>query len=118
MLPARFVWKMMMERFIRILTTIFWVAAPVFVALVALSGLNYGLLVGMLGDWGLRLVFGMLVSVALICSGTIAWYEFRANPLEEAEYGEWTGKMLFWAIVFGITLFVSIFFIPAMVFTA
>lgn len=60
----------------------------------------------------------MWVVVVLICSGTIAWYEFRANPLEEAEYGEWMGKMLFYATVFRITLFMSVFFIPAVFFAS
>lgn len=40
----------MMEQFVRILRAIFWVAAPAFVALVVISSLDYGLLVGLLGD--------------------------------------------------------------------
>jgi hypothetical protein len=107
----------MMEQLVRILTAIFWVAAPLFVAMMVLSWLDYGLLVGLLGDGGMRFVSGVLVGVVLICSGLIAWYEFRANPLEEvSEYGEWTGRMTFYAIVFGITLFLSFFFLPAVFF--
>ncbi len=106
-----------MERFVRILSAIFWVAAPLFVAMVALSVINYALVEGLFGDRGLRLIFGVLVGVVLICSGTIVWYEFRSNPLEEdalgREYGAWTGTMLFYGIVFGITLFISAFFLPA-----
>ena len=103
-----------MEQFFRILTAIFWVAAPVFLAMVVLSWLNYGMLEGLLGDGGIRLVSGVLIGVVLICSGLITWYEFRANPLEDvSEYGEWTGRATFYAIVFGITLFLSSFFIPS-----
>ena len=72
-----------MEQFVRILTAIFRVAAPVFLAMLVLSWLDYGLLEGLLGDRGLRFVSGVLVGVVLICSGLIAWYEFRKNPLEE-----------------------------------
>lgn len=111
-----------MERFVRILTAILWVVAPIFVAMVTLSGFDYDLLVGLIGDQGLRAVFGALVSVVLICSGLLTWHEFRANPLKaEAlgrEYGPWTGKMLFYATVFGITLFLSAFFVPAIFFAA
>jgi hypothetical protein len=115
-LPARLA-RRMMEQLVRILTAIFWVAAPVFVAMVVLSWVDYGLLVRLLGDGGVRFVSGVLVGVVLICSGLIAWYEFRANPLEEvSEYGEWTGRMTFYAIVFGITLFLSFFFLPAVFF--
>ena len=108
-----------MEQIVRILGAIFWVAAPVFVAMVVVSWLDYGLLEGLLGDGGMRFVSGVLVGVVLICSGLIAWYEFRANPLEEAsEYGEWTGRMTFYAIVFGITLFLAFFFIPSVFFAS
>ncbi len=108
-----------MEQFARILTAIFWVAAPLFVAMLVLTGLDYGLLEGLLGDGGIRFVSGVLVGVVLICSGLITWYEFRKNPLEEvSEYGEWTGRMTFYAIVFGITLFLSFFFIPSLFFAS
>jgi hypothetical protein len=115
--PGQLARRMTMEQFVRILTAIFWVAAPVFMAMLVLSWLDYGLLEGLLGDGGMRFAFGVLVGVVLICSGLIAWYEFRANPAEDAEYGEWTGRMAFYATVFGITLFLSFFFIPAVFFS-
>src|SRR3712207_8581921 len=43
-------------------------------------------------DEGLEVVNAVLIGTVAACSGLIAWYEFRANPAEEAEYGEWTGK--------------------------
>ena len=106
-----------MEQFVRMLTAIFWVAAPAFLAVLVLSWLDYGLLEGLLGDGDMRFVSGVLISVVLICSGLITWYEFRASPLEDvSEYGEWTGRATFYAIVFGITLFLSSFFIPSVFF--
>src|SRR3712207_9490854 len=67
-------------------------------------------------DEGLEVVNAVLIGTVAACSGLIAWYEFRANPAEEAEYGEWTGKMAFYAMVFGITLFLSFFFVPVVFF--
>jgi hypothetical protein len=109
----------MIEQFVRILTAIFWVATTVFVAMLVLSGLDYySLLIGLLGDGGLRLVFAVLISGMLICSSLIAWYEFRANPAEVAEYGEWTGGMLFWALAASICLIMAFFFVPAVLFAS
>jgi hypothetical protein len=105
-----------MEQFVRILTAIFWVAAPLFVASLVVAWLSYDFVVGLLSDEGLEVVNAVLIGTVAACSGLIAWYEFRANPAEEAEYGEWTGKMAFYAMVFGITLFLSFFFVPVVFF--
>jgi hypothetical protein len=83
-----------MESFIRVLTAIFWVAA-IFVIAVVKAALSYELLLGTLGDRGIRLLIGMSLSVVLICSGAKAGYEFRKNPSDESERGEWTGWQLF-----------------------
>jgi len=40
-------------------------------------------------------------------SSANAWVEFRSNPQEDAERGEWTNKMLFYSLVFAITFFVA-----------
>ena len=40
-------------------------------------------------------------------SSAIAWVEFRSNPQEDAERGEWTNNMLFYSLVFAITFFVA-----------
>jgi hypothetical protein len=101
-----------MEQFVRILTAIFWVAAPLLVASLLVAFLSYDFMVGLLSYKGLSVVNAVLMGTVVICSGLLAWYEFRANPLEEAEYGEWTGRMTFYAIVFGITLFMSFYFVP------
>src|SRR3712207_9082088 len=79
-----------MEQFVRILTAIFWVAAPLFVASLAVAWVGYDFVVGVLSDEGLEVVNAVLIGIAAACSGLIAWYEFRANPAEEVEYGEWT----------------------------
>jgi hypothetical protein len=50
---------------------------------------------------------GIPLLVVVVCSGAIAWVEFRSNPKEDAECGEWTNKMLFYGLVFAITFFVA-----------
>jgi hypothetical protein len=105
-----------MEQFVRILTTIFRIAASLLVASLFLAWLSYDFMVGLLSDQGLGVVNAILMGTVMVCSGLISWYEFRANPMEEAEYGEWTGKMTFYATVFGITLFLSFFFVPLVFF--
>jgi uncharacterized membrane protein len=94
---------MVMEQVVRILTAIFWVAASLFVASLFVAFLSYDFMVGVLSDEGLEVFNAVLIGTIVVCSGLIAWYEFRANPAEEAEYG---------AVVFGITLFMSFFFVP------
>ena len=104
---------MVMEQFVRILTAIFWVAAPLLVASLFVAWLSYDFLVGLLSYKGLSVVNAVLMGTVAVCSGLIAWYEFRANPAEEgSEYGEWTGRASFYATVFGITLFLAFFFVP------
>ena len=101
-----------MEQVVRILTAIFWVAASLLVAALFVAFLSYDFLVGLFSDEGLEIVNAVLMGTVMVSSGLIAWYEFRANPAEEAEYGEWTARMSFYALVFGITLFMSFFFVP------
>ena len=101
-----------MEQIVRILTAIFWVAASLLVASFFVAFLSYDFMVGLLSDQGLEVVNAVLMGTVMVSSGLIAWQEFRANPAEEAEYGEWTARMSFYALVFGITLFMSFFFVP------
>jgi hypothetical protein len=108
--------SMVMEHFGRILTAIFWVAAPLLVASLVVAFLSYDFVVGLLSEEGLEVVNAVMMGTVVVCSGLIAWQEFRANPAEEAEYGEWTGRMAFYATVFGITLFMSFFFVPMVFF--
>jgi hypothetical protein len=103
---------MVMEQAVRILTAIFWVAASLLVGSLFVAFLSYDFLVGLFSGEGLEVVNAVLMGTVMVSSGLIAWYEFRANPAEEAEYGEWTAKMSFYALVFGITLFMSFFFVP------
>ncbi len=101
-----------MAQAVRILTAIFWVAASLLVASLFVAFLSYDFLVGLFSGEGLEVVNAVLMGTVMVSSGLIAWYEFRANPAEEAEYGEWTGRMTFYAVVFGIALFMSFFFVP------
>ena len=101
-----------MERFVRILAVFLWVAATLFVVILFAGGLSFEFLVGLLGRERLETLEAVLVGTVALCSGLIAWYEFRANNAEETEYGEWTGKAVLYSTIFGITLFLSFLFVP------
>jgi hypothetical protein len=101
-----------MERFVRILTVFLWVAATLFVVMLFAGGLSFEFLVGLLGRERLETLEAVLVGTVALCSGLIAWYEFRANNAEETEYGEWTEKAALYSTIFGITLFLSFLFVP------
>ena len=107
-----------MELFIRVLTAIFWMAAVIFVGAVVIAAFSYELLLGTLGERGIRLLTGVSLSVVLICSAALAGYEARKNPSDEGERGEWTGWQLFYTLVFAVVLLMSGFYIPAMFFSS
>lgn len=104
--------RMVMEQFVRILTAIFSVAASLFVASLLVAFLSYDFLVGLLSEKGFGIVNAVLIGTVVVCSGLIAAYEFWINPMEDTERGEWTGRQLFYAGVFGITFFMAFYFIP------
>ena len=56
------------------------------------------------------------VLMVVVCSSLIALYEFRLNPLPETERGEWTGRQLFYALVFTISFFVGFIYILTVIF--
>ena len=97
-----------MEQFVRILTTVFWVAAPLCVVVIAVSSFTESAAV----LWAT----GVSLLVVMLSSGGIAWVEFRGNPLADTERGEWTNKMLFYALAFTITLFVAFLYLPTLFF--
>jgi hypothetical protein len=101
-----------MVRFVRILTVFLWVAATLFVVLLLAAGQSFEFLVGLLGSERLETLEAVLVGTVAVCSGLIAWYEFRVNNAEETEYGEWTGKAALYSTILGITLFLSFLFVP------
>jgi len=81
---------------------LFWVAAALLVAALVLLDAP---------------VFNAILMVAVVvCSGAIAWYEFRLNPMADTERGEWTGRQLFYALAFTITFFVAFLYILTVVF--
>ena len=80
---------------------VFWVAAAIFVVMVTLYAYTQSM-----GAW-LTWMTGASLLVVTVSSGAIAWVEFRSNPEEDAERGEWTNKMLFYSLVFAITFFVA-----------
>jgi hypothetical protein len=61
-------------------------------------------------------VNAVLMVAVVVCSGAIAWYEFRLNPMADTERGEWTGRQLFYALTFTITFFVAFLYVLTVVF--
>ena len=84
-----------------VLTVVFWVAASICVVMIAVYAFTQSM-----GAW-LSWMTGISLLVVVVRSGAIAWVEFRSNPKEDAERGEWTNKMLFYGLVFAITFFVA-----------
>jgi hypothetical protein len=95
---------------LRVLTAVFWVTAPICVAVIVASTFTESA-----GAW-LSWLIGLSLMVVMLCSGGIAWVEFRGNPLADTERGEWTNKMLFYALVFTITLFLTFLYLPTLFF--
>jgi hypothetical protein len=87
---------------VRILDVVFWVIAALLVgALIFLDepGVN-----------------AVLMALLVVCSGVLALYEFRLSPMAQTERGEWTGRRLFYALVFTIGFFVGFIYILTGVF--
>jgi hypothetical protein len=103
----------LVERAVRTLAAICWVAAALFVASLLVAGLSYDLVIGFLSDKGLRVINAVLIGTVMVCSGLVAAHEFWLNPLEDTERGEWTNRQLIYAGVFGISLFLCFWYVPA-----
>jgi hypothetical protein len=89
------------RRALPVVTLVFWVAAAILVVLFAVTSF-----IGSIGPW-LRWMSAITLLVVKLSSGAIAWVEFKSNPSEEAERGEWTNKMLFYGLVFAVAFFVA-----------
>ena len=100
-----------MRNALPVLTVVFWVATAILVVLFAAPSFFGGI-----GAW-LHWVTGITLLVVTTCSGVLAWVEFKANPSEDAERGEWTNKMLFYGLVFAITFFVAFLYWLTIYFT-
>jgi hypothetical protein len=84
------------------------VAAPIFVALVALYSLTKS--VGTASSWAT----GSALLLVAVSSGAITWVEFGKNSPGDSERGEWTNKMLFYGLVCVISFFVAFLYLPAL----
>src|SRR5215210_8268959 len=93
-----------------VLTVVFWVAAVICVVMIAAYAFTQSM-----GAW-LSWIIGVSLLFVVISSGAIAWVEFRSNPEEDAERGEWTNKMLFFGLVFAITFFVAFLYCASLFF--
>ena len=93
-----------------VMTVVFWVAAAIFVVMIAVYAITQSM-----GTW-LSWLTGISLLVVTVSSGAIAWIEFKSNPEEDAERGEWTNKMLFYGLIFAITFFVAFLYWASLIF--
>ena len=91
-----------MDPVVRVLDVLFWIIAA--------------MLVGALVFLDEPVVTAVLMALLVLCSGVLALYEFRLNPLSDTERGEWTGRQLFYALVFSIGFFVAFIYILTVIF--
>ena len=91
-----------MDPLVRVLDTVFWIIAA--------------MLVGALVFLYEPALTALLLALLVVCSGVLALYEFRLNPLSDTERGEWTGRQLFYSLVFAIGFFVAFIYILAVIF--
>jgi hypothetical protein len=100
-----------MSEALPMVTVVFWVAAAVLVVLFAVPSF-----VGGIGPW-LHWMTALTLLVVVLSSGAIAWVEFKSNPSEDAERGEWTNKMLLYGLVFAVTFFVAFMYWMTIIFS-
>lgn len=105
-----------MDLIFRCITVVFWASVAATVAWLALS--NAGPVRDAVGLGGSRLIFTALISTIAACSGLLLWREWRDDPAEHSEYGEWTNKQLLYAIVFAISFFVAFLALASLYFSA
>jgi hypothetical protein len=90
------------EQVVRVLNVVFWVVAALLVVSLVLLDLP--------------VVNAVLMVAVVASSGALAWYEFRLNPMADTERGEWTGRQLFYGLVFTISFFVAFLYVLTVVF--
>lgn len=105
-----------LESTIRFLTVLFWVASIAFVMLTVLSGWNASLAESLVGERGFLFARVGSLCFACLCSGLLLRHEWSKTPVDQSEYGEWTGMGIFYAIVFAISFFVGCFYLAAVYF--
>ena len=91
-----------MDPLVRVLDVVFWIIAA--------------MLVGALVFLYEPVLTALLMALLVVCSGVLALYEFRLNPLSDTERGEWTGRQLFYSLVFSIGFFVAFIYILTVIF--
>ena len=79
-------------------------------------GLTAALLVSALVYLDAPGVNAVLMAMLVVCSGLQSWYEFRLNPLPQTERGGWSGRQLFYAVVFTTGFFVAFIYILTAIF--
>ena len=99
-----------MRSTLSVLAVVFWVAAAIFVLVLAASRVTES------DSAWLSWTSGISLLLVIVCSGAITWAEFRNNPVADAEQGEWTSKMLFYGLAFVFGFIVMCLYLPPLYF--
>lgn len=104
-----------MDLIFRCLTITFWLSVAATLTWLSLSSTSLG---DAFSIGNSQTVFTLLTVTIATCSGLILWCEWRNDPADQSEYGEWTNKQLFYAIVFAISFFVGFISLVSWYFSA
>lgn len=103
--PNRYV-----EGLLSAITVVFWASASIFLGLTILYGVTKDV-----GTLSTRAT-GISLLLVAVSSGAITWKESRDNPLDDAERGEWTNRMLFYGLVCVFSFIIACLYLPALYF--
>jgi hypothetical protein len=107
-------------------TVVFWASVVLMTVLVVLSWVAPGLR----DEQSFLTLSGVLVGLAMVCSGLLFWHEVRVNrqqlrairresrDIRAEEEGEWTPKAWLYATALGLSFFFSWYLLPALFFSS
>ncbi len=102
----------------RFLTATFWISVVVFVVLLAAYTIAGDLILSLLGQTGAVWAFGTLIGLVLFSSGVLMRHHRRTKSGGDHPERYWSGAETFFAIVFYLTLFVSLWYLPVLFFSS
>ena len=100
--------KTMTRIFIIFLAVVFAVFATLTVLWLVVTGWDYGMVVGVVGERGARLINTLLLGVLALTSGVLLLYHKRTNPYAEPAE-QWTMAEIIYALVLFAALFLGVY---------
>lgn len=102
--------------FFRYLAILFWVIFPAFVVWTVISAVDDSILPGLAGYTAAFGAGAVMIGLLALSSGLLMAHHRRTNTYNDPER-YWTGRELFYAVVFVVTLFCSMYFLPSFYFS-